>query len=255
MPSTSKKQARFMAAAAHNPKFAKRAGIKQSVAKEFNAADSGGGALKKAMGGRIRTGMAPAKRAAPANPGPNMANHMISAADQTLSDTGDRLRRAVGRVSGGRSGMFRKEGGKVVKKAEGGKVKAGLASLRALAKKVQEALDAGDTELAKRIKRQMEGLQPGASKDLEDAAADEEAIGAAKTATFAEGGKVKGLAMTLKNAMAEAKKHGTHLRKVEGEYQVKPHNKSWTSDSVYYTDDIDDAVGTAKLMNKTGDEE
>ena len=39
MPSTSDKQRRFMAAAAHNPSFAKEAGIKQSVAKEFNSAD------------------------------------------------------------------------------------------------------------------------------------------------------------------------------------------------------------------------
>ena len=39
MPSTSKKQARFMAAAAHNPAFAKKAGIPVSVAKEFNQAD------------------------------------------------------------------------------------------------------------------------------------------------------------------------------------------------------------------------
>lgn len=39
MPSTSKKQERFMAAAAHNPKFAKKAGISQTVAKEFNDAD------------------------------------------------------------------------------------------------------------------------------------------------------------------------------------------------------------------------
>ena len=30
-----------MAAAAHNPKFAKKAGIPQSVAKEFNQADKG----------------------------------------------------------------------------------------------------------------------------------------------------------------------------------------------------------------------
>lgn len=35
MPSVSKKQEHFMQAAAHNPKFAKKAGIKQSVAKEF----------------------------------------------------------------------------------------------------------------------------------------------------------------------------------------------------------------------------
>lgn len=39
MPSKSAKQKRFMAAAAHNPAFAKKAGIKQSVAKEFNKAD------------------------------------------------------------------------------------------------------------------------------------------------------------------------------------------------------------------------
>lgn len=39
MPSKSKKQERFMAAAAHNPEFAKNAGIPQSVAKEFNNAD------------------------------------------------------------------------------------------------------------------------------------------------------------------------------------------------------------------------
>lgn len=40
MPSVSAKQKRFMAAAAHDPKFAKAAGIKQSVAKEFNQADA-----------------------------------------------------------------------------------------------------------------------------------------------------------------------------------------------------------------------
>ena len=41
VPSTSKKQARFMAAAAHNPAFAKKVGIKQSVGKEFMEADKG----------------------------------------------------------------------------------------------------------------------------------------------------------------------------------------------------------------------
>ncbi len=39
MPSKSEKQARTMAAAAHNPKFAKKVGIPQKVAKEFNKAD------------------------------------------------------------------------------------------------------------------------------------------------------------------------------------------------------------------------
>jgi len=46
MPSKSKKQAKLMAAAAHNPEFAKKAGVKQSVAKEFNEADKGTGILK-----------------------------------------------------------------------------------------------------------------------------------------------------------------------------------------------------------------
>ena len=49
MPSVSEKQARFMAAAAHDPGFAKRAGISQSVAQEFNQADKGGSILHKAM--------------------------------------------------------------------------------------------------------------------------------------------------------------------------------------------------------------
>jgi hypothetical protein len=39
MPSVSKKQARFMQAAAHNPQFAAKAGIPQSVAREFTEAD------------------------------------------------------------------------------------------------------------------------------------------------------------------------------------------------------------------------
>lgn len=47
--STSEKQARFMAAAAHDPKFAKRVGIDQDVAKEFNKADTGTKLLSKAM--------------------------------------------------------------------------------------------------------------------------------------------------------------------------------------------------------------
>ena len=41
MPSHSDKQRRFMAATAHSPEFAKKAGIPQSVAKEYNQADKG----------------------------------------------------------------------------------------------------------------------------------------------------------------------------------------------------------------------
>ena len=41
MPSVSKKQHNFMAAVANNPTFAKKAGVPQSVGKEFNQADKG----------------------------------------------------------------------------------------------------------------------------------------------------------------------------------------------------------------------
>jgi hypothetical protein len=47
MPSTSKKQHNFMEAIAHNPSFAKKVGIKQSVGQDFATADKG----KKFKGG------------------------------------------------------------------------------------------------------------------------------------------------------------------------------------------------------------
>ena len=47
MSSSSKKQARTMAAAAHDPAFAKKMGIPMSVAREFNKADAKTGILRK----------------------------------------------------------------------------------------------------------------------------------------------------------------------------------------------------------------
>ena len=41
MPSVSAKQHRFMEAVAHNPAFAKKVGVPQSVGKEFSKADKG----------------------------------------------------------------------------------------------------------------------------------------------------------------------------------------------------------------------
>ena len=57
MPSKSKKQHNLMAAAAHNPAFAKKVGIPVSVAKEFNTADKGrkfgvGGSANITHGGK-----------------------------------------------------------------------------------------------------------------------------------------------------------------------------------------------------------
>lgn len=50
VPSKTKKQARTMAAAAHNPAFAKKVGIPSRVAKDFNKADKGTGILKGKRG-------------------------------------------------------------------------------------------------------------------------------------------------------------------------------------------------------------
>lgn len=50
MPSSSKKQARLMAAAAHNPAFAKNVGVPMAVAKEFNKADAKTGILRRKKG-------------------------------------------------------------------------------------------------------------------------------------------------------------------------------------------------------------
>ena len=41
MPSVSKKQHNFMAAIAHNPAFAKKVGVSQSVGQDFTKADKG----------------------------------------------------------------------------------------------------------------------------------------------------------------------------------------------------------------------
>ena len=50
MPSKSPAQARTMRAAAHDPKFAKKMGIPQSVARDFVAADKAKAAGKKRSG-------------------------------------------------------------------------------------------------------------------------------------------------------------------------------------------------------------
>jgi hypothetical protein len=51
MPSSSKKQHNFMEAVAHNPAFAKKAGVPQSVGKDFSSADKG---RKFAKGGDMK---------------------------------------------------------------------------------------------------------------------------------------------------------------------------------------------------------
>lgn len=49
MPSSTHKQSRTMAMAAHNPAMAKKMGIPTGVAKEFNKADAKTGMLSQAL--------------------------------------------------------------------------------------------------------------------------------------------------------------------------------------------------------------
>ena len=59
MPSTSKKQHNFMAAVANSPSFAKKAGVPQSVGKDFNEADKG---RKFSKGGDMKESKAMMKK-------------------------------------------------------------------------------------------------------------------------------------------------------------------------------------------------
>jgi hypothetical protein len=63
MPTVSDKQERFMQAVAHNPKFAKKVGVPQSVGKEFTM-------KKMSMGGGVAPSkMGAVKTAAPSRDG------------------------------------------------------------------------------------------------------------------------------------------------------------------------------------------
>ena len=53
MPTVSKKQERFMQAVAHNPAFAKQAGVPQSVGREFTKAGGGMAESKKMVGKEV----------------------------------------------------------------------------------------------------------------------------------------------------------------------------------------------------------
>jgi hypothetical protein len=102
MPSTSKKQHNFMAAVANNPAFAKKAGVPQSVGKEFNEADTGrkfskGGDMKesKAMVGKEMAFMK--KKGAPKS----MIKHEMAEAKGKPFKAGGSVTRADGVVKKG----------------------------------------------------------------------------------------------------------------------------------------------------------
>jgi hypothetical protein len=67
MPAVSKKQEKFMQAVAHNPSFAKKVGVSQSVGREFTKKESG---MKYSKGGGVAPSkMGAVKTAAPSRDG------------------------------------------------------------------------------------------------------------------------------------------------------------------------------------------
>ena len=110
MPSVSKKQHNFMAAVANNPSFAKKAGVPQSVGKEFNNADKG---KKFSTGGHMAT----TKMGKPTmKPG--------------MSTAKDGMKKATPMADTMMAGAGMKKGGGVKKMASGGFVRSadGIAS-------------------------------------------------------------------------------------------------------------------------------
>lgn len=124
MPSTSKKQAHLMAAVAHNPAFAKKVGIPQSVGKEFNKADKGktfkkGGEMKKKMAKGGET-MGPKTMSKDVEKGSNKLLKFGESAVQKRGHTKGKNLGDSGKTVGIQKGM--KKGGKVKKYAMGGTI-------------------------------------------------------------------------------------------------------------------------------------
>lgn len=86
MPSQSAKQHRFMEAIKHNPKFAKKAGVPQTVGADFVAADKSSG--RYARGGAI--GATLGLRPPPDKRSPNIPA-MLSHTDRVSHSAGERL--------------------------------------------------------------------------------------------------------------------------------------------------------------------
>ena len=131
MPSVSGKQHRFMEAVAHNSSFAKKAGVPQSVGKEFSNADKGktfkrGGDMATKMDPRMMAMMAAKKRGAmaprggmaPAAPAPGGMMGMKKGGSVGTTSMGKVKTAAPSRDGIAAKG---KTQGKMIKMSKGGK--------------------------------------------------------------------------------------------------------------------------------------
>jgi len=121
MPSTSKKQHNFMEAVAHNPAFAKKAGVPQSVGKDFSNADKGK-TFKR--GGDMASKMNPGFMAMIAKKKAGAKSEMPSKMGKPVMKKGmDTAKDGMKKMAGGGMPMVMKDGQKVPAFAADGKGK------------------------------------------------------------------------------------------------------------------------------------
>ena len=119
MPSTSKKQHKFMEAVAHNPSFANKVGVPQSVGKDFSTADNGK-TFKR--GGTMATNMNPGFMAMIAKKKAGAKSEMPSKMGKPVMKKGmDTAKDGMKMAKGGGIEAKGKTKGKMVKMNKGGK--------------------------------------------------------------------------------------------------------------------------------------
>jgi hypothetical protein len=137
MPSISKAQHNFMAAVAHNPSFAKKAGVPQSVGQDFNKADKGktfkqGGDMASKMNPGFMAMMAKKKAAAAPMGGMKKGGMSMAAFEKSGKDVEKKGMKEGSKadMAMDKKQMMMKKGGMTKKMATGGFVRAadGIAS-------------------------------------------------------------------------------------------------------------------------------
>jgi len=124
MPSTSKKQHNFMAAIAHNPAFAKKVGIPQSVGKDFNEADKG---KKFGSGGATRADVQDVNK-----PKTNHGKMAILKKDGGMAESKATVKKEVSfmKKAGAPKSMVKHEESEMKKMAKGGSAGNGITTAK-----------------------------------------------------------------------------------------------------------------------------
>jgi len=141
MPATSLKQKKFMDAAAHNPEFAKQAGVPQKVAKDFSSASKG---MKF---GKDRSVATRADRQTVNNPKTNQGKQELFKKGGEMKESKAMVKKEVSfmKAKGAPKSMVKHEE-KEMKMANGGITKAKMGSVRTAAPSKDGVASKGKTK-------------------------------------------------------------------------------------------------------------